>query len=169
MKRTQPKFPIDEIITEMSTDSIVDGPPDASGPAKKPIRFLSYNFFLRPPPVYSNKGDHKDDRLAYFIEHFLEKYDVIAFQEVFSLFNSRRQTLIQAAHDRGFHYFAESQAPGFFSGSVSDGGLLTVSRYPIAYSKFYSYQTPAVESDALCDKGLLYTKIDVSSSLSRKG
>lgn len=66
--------PIDKIISEMAT---TDGLQEKS--IKKPIRFLTYNFFLWPPPVYSNAGDFKDDRLSYFIDHYLDCYDVIAF------------------------------------------------------------------------------------------
>ena len=74
----------------MSNESVMEGPPDISASKKKPIRILTYNFFLRPPPVYSNKGDHKDARLKYFIDHYLDNYDVIVFQEVFATFNCRR-------------------------------------------------------------------------------
>jgi len=71
MKR---RDPIDEIVTEMA-----EGPEELTKPAKQPIKFLTYNFYLRPPLVYSNQGDHKDARLDYFIKHYLDKYDVIAF------------------------------------------------------------------------------------------
>jgi len=50
-----------------------------------------------------------------------------------------------------------------FSNFTTDGGLLTISRYPIVYNEFYAYQYPAVLSDDLSYKGTLYTKIDLTS------
>jgi hypothetical protein len=82
---------------------------------------------------------------------------------VFSTGSSRKQKLIKAAILKGFKFFEECPKPALLmSGSVIDGGLLTISRYPIVASQFHSYKTPAVQSDVLCNKGCLYTKIDIS-------
>lgn len=71
-----------------------------------------------------------------------------------------------AAISNGFLYFKESAAPSFFcSCAVTDGGLLTISRFPIVESEFHEYNTPAVLSDHLSAKGALYTKIDLSAKL----
>jgi hypothetical protein len=52
------------------------------------VRFLTYNFFCRPPLVRNNEDDYKEERLLAFFSH-LDDYDVIAFQEIFELFNTR--------------------------------------------------------------------------------
>ena len=43
------------------------------------VRLLTYNFFLRPPPVQEKGGDYKDLRLTLFIEKELHKFDIICF------------------------------------------------------------------------------------------
>lgn len=48
---------------------------------------------------------------------------------------------------------------------MCDGGLLTISRYPIVSSENLRFETPGVCSDSICDRGLIYTKIDISSNL----
>ena len=48
---------------------------------------------------------------------------------------------------------------------MTDGGLLTISRFPIVDSEFLEYAQPAVLSDHLSAKGALYTKIDLSEKL----
>jgi hypothetical protein len=53
--------------------------------------------------------------------------------------------------------------PSLFSECAIDGGLLTISRYPIAYQEFHGFTYPAVLSDALSYKGALYTKIELPS------
>jgi hypothetical protein len=57
------------------------------------IKLLTYNLFMRPPPVKTNHSDHKNARLRNYISH-LDKFDIICNQEVFSTFNSRKQQLI---------------------------------------------------------------------------
>ena len=61
----------------------------------------------------------------------------------------------------GFYYSAVSPAPGLFEWSVIDGGLLTLSRFPIVEKEFEPFKC-ALLSDSLSKKGILYTKIQVS-------
>jgi hypothetical protein len=68
-----------------------------------------------------------------------------------------------AALEHGFSYFAESPKPSLLTGVVTDGGLLTISRYPITGTEFHPFQTPMVESDGLAYKGILYTKININN------
>ena len=77
--------------------------------------------------------------------------------------NFRKYELIDAAKERGFLYHANSPAPGFFNSFVCDGGLLTVSKYPITDHNWHLYDTPPASDDALSMKGSLYVKIDLSS------
>lgn len=55
-------------------------------------------------------------------------------------------------------YHCVSDAPGFFSGYATDGGLTILSRFPIVYSEFDPYPY-GVLSDSLSYKGVLYAKI----------
>ena len=59
-------------------------------PDGKRVRILTYNMFIRPPPVNENGNDHKDARLNYFIKEYLPNWDVICFQEVFACFCDRK-------------------------------------------------------------------------------
>jgi hypothetical protein len=75
-------MPIDEIIAEMaereeSTDT--NSALVTKQTTIENIRFLTLNFYLRPPLITSNDGDHKDARMDYFIEHYFPKFDVICF------------------------------------------------------------------------------------------
>lgn len=126
------------------------------------INLLSYNIFLRPPPVKNNEDDYKNERLADFI-HKMKDYDIICLQEMFGSFNLRKQNLIKIAHKLGFFFHAEPPAPSFFSSFVVDGGLLILSRFPIVESEFLPFKY-SVCSDSLSEKGVLFTKIKIKSS-----
>jgi hypothetical protein len=95
--------------------------------------------FMRPPPTKTNESDYKDDRLQYFIDHHLRKFDIICFQELFHLLNPRKQKMITAGKESGFPYHAVSTAPSFFSEAITDGGLLTLSRFPILCQVFHPF------------------------------
>jgi hypothetical protein len=92
------------------------------------IKLLTYNIFLRPPPVKNNENDYKNERLADFLKS-LEHFDIICLQECFGAFNNRKQELIKFANKSGLFFYADSPSPSFFSKFISDGGLLTLSRY----------------------------------------
>lgn len=94
---------------------------------RKNIKILTYNIFLRPPPVKNNESDYKDDRLADFTKQ-LELFDIICLQEMFGTFNSRKHELIKHANKSGLFFFADSPSPSFFSKYLVDGGLLILSR-----------------------------------------
>ncbi len=116
---------------------------------------------MRPPPVKTNESDHKDARLEEFVKK-LEDFDIVCNQEVFTTFNSRKARLISYAQKAGFMYHCVSDAPGFFSGYATDGGLAILSRFPIVHSEFSPYPY-GVLSDSLSYKGVLYAKIQVGS------
>jgi hypothetical protein len=71
--------------------------------------------FLRPLWIKTNQSDYKDERLELFTRDHLAKYDIMCFQEVFGLWNSRKQKIIKRALKEGFMHFAESPSPSFFS------------------------------------------------------
>ena len=90
-------------------------------------KILTYNIFLRPPPVKNNDDDYKNERLKEFLK-LIKHYDIICLQEVFGFLNHRKHKLIKNALKSGFLYFAESPSPSFYSTFLVDGGLLTLSR-----------------------------------------
>ena len=114
--------------------------------------------FMRPPPVKTNASDFKDARLDEFVKRHLDEFDIICHQEVFTTLNTRKQRLITYAKKAGYTYHAVNDMPSLFSGYATDGGLLTLSRFPIIESEFMPYDYGVV-SDALSYKGVLYTKI----------
>lgn len=134
--------------------------PDDPLPTKGPIelRVLSWNIFMRPPLISSYRGDYKNERLAYFINDYLSKYDIIALQEMFCFGSGRRHRLIKAAKRAGFLYHA-SAPHGFI-----DGGLVILSRFPIMHSAFRPFPR-GIHSDMLADKGVLYANIHLSNNL----
>jgi endonuclease/exonuclease/phosphatase family metal-dependent hydrolase len=126
------------------------------------VKVLSYNIFLRPPPVKNNENDWKDERLADFIK-LLDCYDIVCLQECFGALNNRKQELIKYANKTGLFFFVDSPSPSFFSKFMCDGGLLTLSRFPIIESKYREFRY-CVLSDSLSNKGILYSKIKIRDS-----
>jgi sphingomyelin phosphodiesterase len=57
-------------------------------------------------------------------------------------------------------YQAVSPSPGILSGYLIDGGLLTISRFPITEQRFQPFRF-GVLSDTLAMKGVLYTRIEL--------
>jgi len=169
IRKKKANMPIDDIINEMADKDESTDANSALVPGQmttENIRFLTLNFFLRPPLIWSNEGDYKDARVDYFITHYLSKYDVICFQEVFCIMNSRKQYLIRAAKAAGFHYYAENESPTQILGVESlCGGLLILSRYPIADTEFLPFKVPGVLADSSCVKGCLYAKIDIGTPI----
>ena len=131
---------------------------------KNLVRLLSYNIFMRPPGIKNNKSDFKDKRLVDFID-ILFKYDVVCLQEMFDTLNYRKIKMKIEAYRVGFEHSAESDQMSIFSKYAIDGGLLTLSRYPIIKKKFRSF-SKGCEIDKAVDKGVLYTKIKAHSSRS---
>jgi len=124
------------------------------------IKILTYNIFLRPPPVKNNADDYKNERCKIFLKH-IDNFDIICLQEVFGFLNRRQHKLICGSMKRGFFHHSSSPDPSFFSSYIVNGGLLTLSRYPIMYEEFRTFKY-GVLSDNLSMKGVLYTKIDIS-------
>ena len=79
------------------------------------------------------------------------------------MFSDRKPNLIERANEMGIAYHADGPTPTFLSYPWFDSGLLTLSRYPIAKSKYFEFQYPLVYADIAARKGVLYTKIDLSS------
>jgi hypothetical protein len=83
---------------------------------------------------------------------------------MFGFLNKRKHKLIRCATKAGFLYYADSTSPSFFTSFVVDGGLLVLSRFPILASEFKPYPY-GIFSDALSQKGALYTKIQIKDEI----
>ena len=123
------------------------------------IRILTYNFFSRPPPINTNGTDYKDSRLNDFIS-YLPDFDIICFQEVFTMFNDRKHRMIREGAKAGLKYYVSAKVPSFFSKYICDSGLLILSRYEIVENDSYDYFLN-VSGDAVSNKGILYAKIRI--------
>ncbi|KAJ1979272.1 hypothetical protein H4R34_002888 [Dimargaris verticillata] len=126
------------------------------------VRILTLNAFLRPPGIKTNASDYKEHRVDFIIRHILPNYDIVSFQELFAFMSERRRRLIRAAEALGFKYWYGSSTKSWLDLSI-DGGLLTLSRYPIVATD--SVQFPRGKfSDWLCAKGAIYAKIQLPAS-----
>ncbi|KAI8928394.1 Endonuclease/exonuclease/phosphatase [Entophlyctis helioformis] len=136
-------------------------PAATSQQADQTVRLLTYNIFMRPPGIHSGAGDWKTERMHQFASTQLAHFDVVALQECFAFGSSRRTELVRLAAAAGLAHHAACPVPGWVSGRV-DGGLLVLSRFPIAASEFVAYPR-GVHSDWLAAKGVLYAKIELPS------
>lgn len=125
-------------------------------------RILSYNVFMRPPGISSDKvGDVKNERLQGIITNILPKYDIICLQEMFTRLNCRRETLIAAAKDAGLKYFSIPPEQPFFSLYMINSGLLTMSRHKIVATDFIPFANGS-GVDRLAYKGVMYSRIEMA-------
>ncbi|EAR86064.2 endonuclease/exonuclease/phosphatase family protein (macronuclear) [Tetrahymena thermophila SB210] len=126
------------------------------------VRVLTYNIFLRPPPIKNNKDDYKNERTKLFLNS-ISDFDIVCLQELFGFLNQRKHKIIFNAMKQGFFYHATSPSPSFFSSYLVDGGLVTISRFPIIEKSYRPFKY-GVLSDNLSQKGVLYTKIQANDS-----
>lgn len=145
----------------------------AEGDEQQEVRFLTLNFFIRPPPA--GWGDFLEQRMKLFYRNYMEKFDIIAFQEVFATgyfqgFGSDlRSNFIDAAKKKGFEHHVRSPfyKSGFFKifklqkPVLTDAGLVILSRYPIETDDFEAFENSASD-DEFAKKGMLYAKININ-------
>jgi sphingomyelin phosphodiesterase len=111
-------------------------------------------------------NDWKDERLDAFVSTQLHNFDIMCFQEVFDFFNfNRREKLITYARKAGFMYHSVCDPAPLFSSALLDGGILTISRFPILQNSFHSYNIGCL-SDTLSHKGVLFTQIELTAKSS---
>ena len=149
-------------LCQLMKEFLEQNPNEGTLLKRKAIKVLTYNIFLRPPPIKNNENDWKDERLEEFIK-VIHKFDIICLQEMFGSFNSRKQDLIRAATKQGFFFYVETESPSFMSKYMVDGGLIILSRFPIVSKLFVPYQYGVI-ADSLSQKGLLYAKIQIKDS-----
>lgn len=100
------------------------------------------------------------ERLLDIIKAFQE-FDVVCLQEVFAgLFSEIREIFIQYATKAGFLYIVTDDDPPSGGTYLFDGGLVILSRFPIVSTSTFTYSY-GYEADGLCNRGVLYAKIEV--------
>lgn len=104
-----------------------------------------------------------------FADTQLQNYDIICFQEFFHIpGKSKRTAMINHGKAQGFPYSCYSPFPVWIKeGKVGDGGLITMSRYPIVQSRFCPF-TAGASADKLAMKGSLYAQIVLPCSSAKK-
>jgi len=126
------------------------------------IRIISYNIFLRPPPVHDKLSDYKEERVKLIGEQVIPNYDIIAFEEAFGSLNSRREALIEYGKKNGLNYHHSDESHNICNLKV-DGGLLLLSRYPIIEKDSIEYPR-GCHSDWLAMKGALYVRLKIGNN-----
>ena len=133
-------------------------------PLDKKCRILSYNIFMRPPGISSDKlGDLKNERIQVIQDYILPQYDIICFQEMFSLLSSRRKNLIKAAREMGYLYSSLPPEQPCCSLFFVNSGLLTLSRHRIVTTDFVPFKNCS-GSDSFAFKGIMYSRIMIDDS-----
>jgi len=127
------------------------------------LRVLTYNLFIRPPFVYSNKTDYKDERLHHFASTELHRFDLICLQELFARFSGRQKRLVQLAEQHGIRHSALLPGPPFLSTQLVDGGVTVLSKHAIVKSDNLLFSR-AILADRLASKGVLYCAVQVLPS-----
>jgi len=128
----------------------------------KNVKILSYNLYLRPPPIHDEWSDYKNKRVELIGENIIPNYDIIAFEEAFGSLNFRKEKLIEYGKKSGLKYSYTDKAQSILKLSI-DGGLLILSRYPIVEKDQIQYPR-GCHSDWLSIKGALYVRLDIGDN-----
>lgn len=64
------------------------------------LRVLTYNVFLRPPPIKTNADDYKEERFRDILS-VIDRFDIVCFQELFQTATFRSEDIIEFAISRG--------------------------------------------------------------------
>lgn len=134
--------------------------------SKIKLRVLSYNLFMLPDPFFLNMLDHKHsdfkNERCEIISKLLGNFDIIMFQEIHPYLNFRCTNIIENAKKSGLSYHYYSLGPTFFSKYILSNGLLILSRYPIKDCDYLAFKRNN-SYDSLMEKGVIYSKIEISS------
>ena len=133
---------IPQVVNPVCTHPIV------SQRARK-IKVLTYNTYLL------GIGKKSQKRFRYFIQHYMNNYDILCLQEVFDIPYKRR--MIWEAKKLGFHYFYASP---FRYGM--DSGLLVLSRFPLINTTFTPFRC-STHIDRVAQKGIIAVSVWVNN------
>lgn len=128
------------------------------------LRVLSYNTFMRPNLwfIKHSVSDYKNQRLERFLSDYVQQYDVMALQELFSLFTLRQSHLL----DESYQYSAVAGAATYLFWNrhwrlqipFMDAGVATVSKYPITATDTHTY-TKGNQIDGWVPKQVIWTLV----------
>ena len=128
------------------------------------LRVLSYNVFMRPGLwfIKHSVSDYKNQRLQRFLSDFVQRYDVMALQELFSLFTLRQSHLL----DESYQYSAVTGMARYLFWNrhwrlqipFLDAGVVTVSKYPITATDSHTY-TRGNQIDGWVPKQVIWTLV----------
>ena len=127
------------------------------------ITVLSYNSLQKPLLINEVKNEYKNERNEYFSGEIIENYDVIALQEQFSFLNPRPIKLLEKALEIGFNYYYRIKDPRFTEKALIDGGLVTLSKFPIIEADQIIFDPP-VSRDRVMQKGVIWTLIQLPNN-----
>jgi len=116
------------------------------------LNVLSYNVYMRPTSLFVNGQSQR----AKMIPPQLPGYDVVVFQEAFD--DDTRAVLLNGMTKQGYKY--HSKILGKDVGTAQDGGVIIVSRYPIAGQAQKLFGDVCTGWDCDAQKGVLYAKIN---------
>ncbi|ORX75173.1 Endonuclease/exonuclease/phosphatase, partial [Anaeromyces robustus] len=152
-------------IKKDSTNQICNSNSSSEGEINLPVvdkdkvRILTYNIFMRPPPIHSFESDFKEDRIKLICKELFQNFDIIAFQECFSFGSFRIDKIKEKAKKNGLVYFSNSKKKHTWNIGI-DGGLCLLSRYPVINKKLYYFKN-GCHSDAYSEKGVLFNEIEI--------
>ncbi|KAF6002508.1 hypothetical protein F1559_003452 [Cyanidiococcus yangmingshanensis] len=135
--------------------------------ARRSVRLLSYNVFVRPPGVSARGNDFKDERLGRLLAYMvLSDLDVVALQELFRFGSPRQQAFCRVARRLGgYRYSAALPYPPRGRSSpprVLDGGVTILSRFPIERVAISTYRCAHWHFiDCIVAKGVLCAHIRI--------
>ena len=127
---------------------------------KNIIRMLNYNIFLRSCGISDNfkNGNFKNERLEYFINNYLDNYDIVLLQGCFNTLSFKCKYLIERAERLGFKYYVLPENPDFLSKKIIDSGLVILSKIPIRHTETHIFNK-ACYIDSYVNKGFQYCKL----------
>ena len=117
------------------------------------FKLLTYNIFIRPPPIKTNDDDFKDQRLQQFGKKYVNDFDVIVFQELFGALSSRKGTFL--SHCKPFGLNNQLTMENKTITHLIDGGVAIISRFKFTKSEQIIFSKSCIE-DKLAAKGVLY-------------
>ncbi len=116
------------------------------------LNVLTYNIFMRPTSLFNDDQDLR----ALLIPTQMRGYDLIVFQEAFS--DSHREYIVAAlAAEYPYH----TRVLGKDRFVEQDGGVMIISKWPIARQFQTHFEGLCSGSDCLSDKGVLYARLNV--------
>jgi sphingomyelin phosphodiesterase len=115
------------------------------------LEVLSYNIYMRPRFLFFDGQEVR----ASLLPNKIQGYDVIIFQEAFD--DHVRNNLLNRLNNE---YPYQTKILGSDQGIRQDGGVIIVSKWPIAAQAQRLFGDVCAAEDCLADKGVLYAQIN---------